>query len=238
MFGRIAGWYDFLNHALSFGQDIYWRHRLVRHVRAETGGTVLDLAAGTMDVSLELARQLPGVRILAMDFALPMLRKGATKIPDRLRERMAPALADGRHIPLPDACLDAVTISFGIRNIIPRSQALQEILRVLKPGGRLCVLEFGSGQTKIWKGAYNFYLDRLLPMAGKIISGDPQAYRYLAETIKTFPNERNLAREMTAAGFSRVFWQPMLSGIVYIHVAEKAPHNKYDDNDETPTQKP
>ncbi len=222
MFGRIAGWYDFLNRTLSLGQDIYWRHRLVRHVRAKQDGIVLDLAAGTMDVSLELARQLPGTRILAMDFAMPMLRQGTKKIPDKFAPRMAAALADGRHIPLPDTCVDAVTISFGIRNIIPREQAFREILRVLKPGGRLCVLEFGSGQAKIWKGVYNFYLDKLLPLAGRLVSGDSQAYRYLAETIKAFPRERELAREMTNCGFEKVFWQPLLSGIVYIHVAQKA----------------
>jgi len=115
-----------------------------------------------------------------------------------------------------------VTIAFGIRNILPRAAAFAEIFRVLKPGGRLCVLEFGSGRTRIWKGLYNLYLNRLLPLAGRLVSGDAGAYRYLAETIAAFPAAGELAEEMRAAGFNRVLWLPLLSGIVYIHVAEKA----------------
>lgn len=222
MFGRIAGWYDFLNHTLSAGQDIYWRHRLVRAARPAPGETVLDLAAGTMDVSVGLARRYPECRVAALDFALPMLTQGkGRKLRDGLEKRIFPVQADGRALPLADASMGAATIAFGIRNILPRQDAYREFHRVLKPGARLCILEFGTGSRRVWKGLYNFYLDTLLPFIGDRVSGDPGAYRYLAETIKTFPDERALARELMDAGFERVYCVPMMSGIVYLHVAEK-----------------
>ncbi|MBG0790695.1 MAG: ubiquinone/menaquinone biosynthesis methyltransferase [Desulfovibrionaceae bacterium] len=222
MFGRIAGWYDFLNHALSGGQDIFWRYRLARAARPEPGGMVLDLAAGTMDVSVELLRQYPECRVAALDFALPMLENGKRrKLKDGREERIFPVQADGRALPLPDDSMAAATIAFGIRNILPREDAYAEFLRVLKPGARLCILEFGTGSKRVWKGLYNFYLDKLLPFIGDRISGDSCAYRYLAETIKSFPDERALGCELLQAGFERVYNVPMMSGIVYLHVAEK-----------------
>jgi demethylmenaquinone methyltransferase/2-methoxy-6-polyprenyl-1,4-benzoquinol methylase len=220
MFGRIAGRYDFLNHFLSLGLDVVWRRRMVRTVRPLVTGRFLDLAAGTMDVALELRRQHPGCSVLAMDFALPMLRRGAAKLGGH-RRGVQPVQADGRALPLPDACVDAVTIAFGIRNILPRQAAYAEMLRVLAPGGRLCILEFGSASRPIWKGVYNFYLDRLLPLAGRVISGDATAYRYLADTIRAFPSAEGLADELRAAGFTGVAHSPLSGGIVTIHVAEK-----------------
>lgn len=224
MFGRIARWYDFLNHFLSLGQDYYWRHRLVRAARPKKDGLVLDLAAGTLDVSVELGRQYPGVRVAALDFALPMLREGKRRKLVKGREKMIfPVQADGRKLPLPDSCVDSATIAFGIRNILPREAAYSEALRVLKPGGRFCVLEFGTGKRRVWKGLYNFYLHRLLPMVGRVVSGDSGAYKYLADTIAAFPDERSLSSELLEAGFGRVYYLPMLSGIVFLHVAEKQP---------------
>ncbi len=219
-FSSIAGWYDFLNHFLSFGQDIYWRKRLVRHIRTGSRGFVLDLAAGTMDVTIEILRSYPDSQVLAMDFTLPMLNKGRNKIRSA-KSGFLPVQADGRILPAPDTSLDSVTIAFGIRNIVPRSEAYREILRVLKPGGRLCVLEFGTGKNRIWGGLYNFYLTRVLPFIGRMISRDKAAYTYLADTIKDFPDSFDLALEMKNAGFSRVFYYPLSSGIVYIHVGEK-----------------
>lgn len=227
MFGRIARWYDFLNHALSLGQDIYWRYRLVRLVRPAPGTApgrpwrVLDLAAGTLDVTLEILRRHPEARVTAADFSFPMLARGQAKIPAERRARVASVLADGRELPLRDGLFDAVTIAFGIRNIIPRQAAYAEIRRVLKPGGRFLILEFGSGRQRIWRGLYNFYLERLLPCLGRLASGDSEAYGYLARTIAEFPTAEELAEELRQAGFERTFHQPLLSGIVNIHVAEK-----------------
>ncbi|MBA4356283.1 MAG: ubiquinone/menaquinone biosynthesis methyltransferase [Humidesulfovibrio sp.] len=232
MFGRIAGWYDFLNHTLSLGLDIYWRWRLARAARPEPGGLVLDLAAGTLDVSVALCREHPGLRVVAVDFALPMLERGLRKLTGGLEGRILPVQGDGRRLPLPDASVSAATIAFGIRNIRPRLSAHQEVLRVLKPGGRFCILEFGTGRRKVWGGLYNFYLDSVLPALGRLVSGDHSAYRYLAETIREFPDERQLSRELLAAGYARVFHVAMLSGIVYLHVAEKAGQAQ----DESPLQ--
>ncbi len=222
MFGRIARWYDFLNHFLSLGQDYVWRYRLVRLLRPKSDGIILDLAAGTMDVSTEILRQYPDAKVLALDFARPMLVHGARrKVTGKREERIQPVQADGRKLPLPDNSIDGATIAFGIRNILPREQCYGEVLRVLKPGARFCILEFGTGSRRVWKGIYNFYLDKLLPLIGKVVSGDSTAYRYLAQTIKTFPDERKLAQELVDAGFPRVFHMPMLSGIVYAHIAQK-----------------
>jgi demethylmenaquinone methyltransferase/2-methoxy-6-polyprenyl-1,4-benzoquinol methylase len=228
MFGRIAGWYDFLNHFLSLGQDVYWRFRLVRFIRLDDGKgqadpapLVLDLAAGTLDVSLAILKRFTTARVLALDFSLPMLLHGRRKIKAADAGRIACVLADGRTLPLPGESVSAATIAFGIRNIVPRSEAHAEILRVLKPGGRYLILEFGSGRERIWRGVYNFYLNRVLPLIGRIVSKDQGAYAYLAETIAAFPAAPDLARELLDAGFARVYYQPLLSGIVYIHVAEK-----------------
>ncbi|MBG0778020.1 MAG: ubiquinone/menaquinone biosynthesis methyltransferase [Desulfovibrionaceae bacterium] len=221
MFGRIADWYDFLNRFLSLGMDVHWRRVLVRRTHPGPTGRMLDLAAGTLDVSLEILRQRPGTRVLAMDFSRPMLVRGRRKLNGAAREAVRLAQADGRTLPLPDGCVDCVTIAFGIRNIVPRAAALREILRVLAPGGRLCVLEFGTGRRRVWGGVYNFYLRRVLPTLGRLFSGDGAAYRYLAETIVAFPHEEALAQEMREAGFLRTFYEPLLSGIVFVHVGEK-----------------
>ena len=219
LFDNIAAWYDFLNHFLSAGQDVYWRHRLVRYVRSGPTGAVLDLAAGTLDVSVEIVRQNPTLRVLGMDFSQGMLSRGKAKIGNH--PAIFPVQADGRALPLPDACVDTVTIAFGIRNILPRAEAYKEIFRVLAPGGRICILEFGTGQARIWQGAYNFYLGTVLPRIGRFFSKNPEAYQYLADTIRAFPNARTLAAELLDAGFAQVSYQPLSSGIVYIHVAQK-----------------
>lgn len=220
LFDNIATWYDFLNHTLSAGQDVYWRHRLVRRVRPGSTGLVLDLAAGTLDVSLEILRQHPTQRVLAMDFSRAMLCRGQKKTASA--PAICPVQADGRFLPLPDACVDTVTIAFGIRNILPRAEAYREILRVLAPGGRLCILEFGTGQARIWKGLYNFYLGTVLPRIGRFFSKNPEAYQYLADTIRAFPEARALAAELKEAGFDQVGYEPLCSGIVYVHVAQKS----------------
>lgn len=219
LFDNIAAWYDFLNHFLSAGLDIYWRRRLVRCVRPGSTRTVLDLAAGTLDVSLEIRRQYPQLRVLSLDFSRAMLCNGKGKI--AAEPAILPVQADGRVLPLPDGCVDTVTIAFGIRNILPRTDAYREILRVLAPGGRLCILEFGTGKARIWQGMYNFYLGTVLPRIGRFFSKNPEAYQYLADTILAFPDARALAAELAQAGFDQIGYQALSSGIVYIHVGRK-----------------
>lgn len=220
MFGRIAGWYDFLNHFLSLGQDIIWRKKLVASVKPGTKGVFLDLAAGTMDVTRELLGKYKQSDVVAVDFSRPMLEKGRTKV-SLGKYRTQAIEADGRKIPLADESVDAVTIAFGIRNIKPREEAYAEIMRVLAPGGRLAILEFGSSKRPIMKGLYNFYLNTLLPGVGKLVSGDSEAYRYLAETIGEFPTPEDLEGELENNGFVNVTHESLTYGIVNIHVAEK-----------------
>lgn len=220
MFGRIVSRYDLANHLLSFGQDYWWRYKLAREITPGPTGRVLDLAAGTLDVSLEITRQKPETRVLAMDFTHPMLVHGLGKI--KSGRDIQCVTADARLLPLPDACVDHATIAFGIRNILPRSEAFAEMHRVLVPGGKACVLEFGSGRKRIFFGAYNFYLRWILPHIGRLVAGDGAAYDHLADTIRGFPSASELDRELLDAGFARVEHRSMMSGIVYLHVARKA----------------
>lgn len=222
MFGRISRWYDFLNHFLSLGLDIHWRRVLVREAEPPEGrGHIVDLAAGTLDVTVMLAERYPNARITAADFSKPMLEQGTAKIKKRgLGSRVATVLADGRRQPFADSSVACMTVAFGIRNIKPRQDAYAEVLRVLEPGGRFLILEFGSGKKRILRGIYNVYLNYLLPLAGRIVSGDTHAYQYLADTIRAFPDERALARELLDAGFETVFCMPLSLGIVNLHIAE------------------
>lgn len=222
MFGRIAGVYDLGNHLLSCGIDLYWRRVLADTVRPGHAGRVLDLAAGTLDVSLAIRRRWPQVTVPAMDFCPPMLRKGLPKLRRPEGAHILPVAADAKRLPLPDASVDCVTMAFGIRNITPRQDAFAEMLRVLVPGGRVCILEFGSGEERIWGGLYNWYLNRVLPRIGRLCSGDDAAYAYLAETIRAFPRAAVLEQELRDAGFARAWYRRLTSGIVCLHVAEKA----------------
>lgn len=220
MFGSIAKGYDFLNHSLSMGFDVYWRRVLVLSLASAPEGIFLDLAAGTFDVSLALLKAYPTRRVAGADLCLPMLSQGLRKIAKR-RDGITPLNADAYRLPFADNSLAAMTISFGLRNMAPRLPALAETHRVLKPGGRLAVLEFGSARERVWLGFYNFYLASVLPRIGGVISGDRAAYDYLARTIKEFPGADELAAEMREAGFSQVNWKRLSGGIVYLHTADK-----------------
>jgi demethylmenaquinone methyltransferase / 2-methoxy-6-polyprenyl-1,4-benzoquinol methylase len=218
MFGRIARRYDLANRLLSLGFDTGWRRRLVAAVLRESPADVLDLATGSGDVAFALGRRAPAVRILGMDFCAPMLdqarRRKAAAAPAHGNVRFAEG--DGMALPLPDSGFDAVTISFGLRNMPDRAVSLREIRRVLRPGGRLLVLEF-SQPLRAFRPLYFFYLERILPRLAGIITGDRAAYEYLNRTIRSFPGRGELAAEMRAAGFDGVTARPLTLGIVALH---------------------
>lgn len=224
MFGRIARRYDLANFLLCGGIDTWWRRRLVAAVRREHPASILDLATGSGDVAFALSRGLDrAATIVGMDFCQPMLDEAEIKKAAASRGRYGNVTfrqGDGLALPLPDASYDAVTISFGLRNLADRARGLAEMRRVLRPGGRLYVLEFS--QPAAWfRPFYYFYLRRILPAIAGIVTGDREAYEYLNRTIGQFPDRAALAAEITAAGFSQVAARPMTLGIVALHEATR-----------------
>lgn len=222
MFVRITKWYDLLNHLLSLGTDLYWRSQLIKTIARSHPENIqlLDLAAGTLDVCKATQKKMSQASILALDLAFPMIYQGLAKISHL---RFLGLCADAKKIPIRDESIDCVTMAFGIRNIVPRHIAYKEILRILVPGGSLYILEFGSGQQKIGWGLYNYYLDHILPKIGGLISGDPKAYSYLSDSIKSFPKADELQSEILFSGFHRVTFKSLSFGIAYLHMATKAP---------------
>ena len=220
MFARIAGRYDLANHLLSWGVDYWWRQRLVRGVHDAHPGTVLDLATGSGDVAFALANGLPGsTKITGMDFCQPMLDEAVKKRATSPRwAAIEFRQGDGMALPLPDRSYDAVTISFGLRNMADRHQALSEMRRVLRPGGRLFVLEFS--QPYFWfRPFYYAYLQFLLPTIAGIVTGDRTAYEYLCGSIELFPTRAGISAEISRAGFKSVHATPLTFGIVALHEA-------------------
>ncbi len=220
MFARIAGRYDIANHLLSGGIDYWWRQRLVRAVYDSHAASVLDLATGSGDVVFALADGLaPGVTLLGMDFCQPMLDEAVKKRAENHRwTHIEFRLGDGMALPLPDASFEAITISFGLRNMVNRAKALQEMRRVLKPDGRLFILEFS--QPMVWfRPFYYTYLKCVLPTVAGIITGDRSAYEYLCGSIEQYPDRSAMSEEIRQAGFNSVSALPLSFGIVALHEA-------------------
>ena len=221
MFSAIAGKYDVLNHVLSGGVDFWWWWRMARASGAGPGKRFLDVAAGTGDSSLALARR--GADVVSTDFTHAMLRLGPAKFRRKgLADRIwASSDADAQRLPFRDGSFDGLTICYGIRNVEDRPLAYGEFLRVLRPGGRLTILEFSSPVLPGLKAFYDWYSLHVLPRIGAWISGDASAYTYLPESIRTFPDQRALAAELECAGFREVRWTNLSGGIVALHVGDK-----------------
>lgn len=222
MFARIARRYDVANHLLSGGVDTWWRRQLVSAVSRNHPHDVLDLATGSGDVSFALSRRLPETtRITGMDFCQPMLDEACVK--QRTGGRCSNVVfqqGDGMALPLTDASFDAVTLSFGLRNMADRHKALSEINRVLRPGGRLYLLEFS--QPRPWfKPIYYFYLKNILPSFAGLVTGDRDAYDYLNCSIEGYPDFQTMTGEILKAGFKEVTVKRMTFGIVALHTAVK-----------------
>ena len=218
MFARIARRYDLANRLLSAGLDAGWRRHLVAAVRRAQPRDVLDLATGSGDVAFALARALPsGTRITGVDFCQPMLDEAEKKKSAR-DAHVTFRPGDGLALPLAAASVDAVTIAFGLRNMADRGRALREMRRVLRPGGRLFVLEF-SQPARWFRPLYFFYMRRLAPSIAGWLTGDRAAYEYLCNSIDEFPAREALAGEIRAAGFARVAARGYTLGVVALHEA-------------------
>jgi demethylmenaquinone methyltransferase/2-methoxy-6-polyprenyl-1,4-benzoquinol methylase len=222
MFSRIAARYDVANRLLSFGLDIHWRNRLVTALKLHKPLSILDLATGSGDVAFAIANKLPQtVKITGMDFCEPMLAEARIKQKAIITaENISFQQGDGLDLPIQDATYDAVTISFGLRNMADREKSLNEMRRVLKPDGHLFVLEFS--QPYAWfKPIYFLYLRYILPTIAGLVTKDREAYVYLNETIEAFPNRFALESEISAAGFTHVKSSPLLFGAVALHEAKR-----------------
>jgi len=215
MFDAVADRYDVLNDVLSMGQDRRWRRIVARLVAAKPGDLVLDIAAGTGTSSRAFTES--GARCVACDFSLGMLRAGARKPAERVTFAAGDALA----LPFADGVFDVVTISFGLRNVVGPDSALAEMLRVTRPGGRLVICEFSHVPVRPLDLAYQRYLAAALPAVAKAISRNPGAYAYLAESIKDWPAQQDLADRITTAGWSRTSWHNLSGGIIAIHAARR-----------------
>jgi demethylmenaquinone methyltransferase/2-methoxy-6-polyprenyl-1,4-benzoquinol methylase len=212
MFARISGRYDLFNRVFSGGTDLWWRHRLVRSVLDRQPGLVLDLATGSGDVALALQNR--GLRVIGADFCPPMLELAARK---GVRELVA---ADALQLPFPDATFDAVTIAFGFRNLVDRDLGLREMLRVVKPGGSLHILEF-SHPHRLIRNLYFWYLETIMPRIVSWATGQGRAYDYLCESIRLFPDQKTLETMISAAGWDRVGHEDLTFGIVALHTGTK-----------------
>ena len=215
MFDDVAETYDVANDLLSAGRDRAWRKATAKAVASKSGQSILDLAAGTGSSSVTFLK--PGVRVVAGDFSQGMLAVGRKRHPE-----LEFVFADATALPFENEEFDTVTISFGLRNVVDTSKALREMLRVTKPGGRLVICEFSQVQNKLVRPFYNFYLAKLLPAVSRLASKTPEAYSYLSDSIKAWPNQEALAALVAEAGWTKVEVQNLTFGAVALHIATKA----------------
>lgn len=214
MFDDVAPKYDVVNDVLSLGQTRRWRRLVVDAVGARPGQRVLDLAAGTGTSSEPYADA--GINVVACDFSLGMLKVGKRRRPD-----IDFVAGDATNLPFEDNSFDASTISFGLRNVNEPKKALSEMLRVTKPGGRLVIAEFSSPTVPVWRTMYTEYLMRALPPIARKVASNPDAYVYLAESIRAWPNQDGLAAWISETGWEDVAYRNLTGGIVAIHRAVK-----------------
>lgn len=223
MFDRISGVYDRMNRVMTAGLDRTWRRRAADRALLEPGQRALDLCCGTGDLTFELAGRVgPGGEVVGADFSRPMLEIADQKNDSRPDEGPSVRFewADALELPYPDASFDAVTISFGARNLADLDRGLAEMARVLVPGGRLVILEITQPVRQPLKGFFALWFDRIVPVLGKA-AGDPAAYAYLPESVRSFPDASGLGDKMAAAGFDRIRWTIMAGGIIALHSGER-----------------
>lgn len=221
MFDRIAPKYDFLNHTLSFGIDKIWRRKAIRLIAVESPETILDVATGTGDFAIA-ALKSGAKKITGIDISKEMVAAGVAKVSKLgLQERIELMTGDSENITFPDLSFDVATVAFGVRNFENLGKGLDELFRVLKKGGMLCVLEFSKPRNPLIRFFYNIYSNRVMPGIGKIVSGDPSAYTYLPESVEGFPDGEKFITFMKKSGFSWIREYRLTFGIATIYIGKK-----------------
>jgi demethylmenaquinone methyltransferase/2-methoxy-6-polyprenyl-1,4-benzoquinol methylase len=221
MFDRIAGVYDVMNSAMTAGLHHQWRQRAVDRAQVGPGSDALEVCCGTGDLALELRRRIgPDGRVVGSDFSEPMLELARRKSGDEGLP-VEFGWADALDLPYGDASFDAVTIGFGARNLADLDRGISEMARVLRPGGRLVILEITRPQREPLASFYSLWFDRLVPVIGSL-AGDSDAYSYLPNSVRAFPEPRELAARMDATGFTEIRWLLLAGGIIAIHSGTKA----------------
>jgi demethylmenaquinone methyltransferase/2-methoxy-6-polyprenyl-1,4-benzoquinol methylase len=217
MFDRIAGRYDLLNSVMTAGLHHTWRMRAADRAEVGPGDSVLDVCCGTGDLAFELAgRVSPGGHVVGCDFSEPMLDFAREKAAGRRPELVRFEWADALQLPYDADRFDAVTVGFGVRNFADRDRGLHEMARVLRPGGRLVILEFTEPRRPPFSTFYSLWFDRIVPVLGRL-TDNPEAYSYLAESVHGFPDPPSLAAKMDAVGLERIRWLVMAGGILTVH---------------------
>jgi demethylmenaquinone methyltransferase / 2-methoxy-6-polyprenyl-1,4-benzoquinol methylase len=219
VFSSVAGRYDLMNDLMSFGIHRLWKRFTLSQTGLKHGQTALDVAGGTGDLTLGLARQVSGSgRVVLADINAAMLENGRRRLIDAgIAGNVGYVQADAENLPFPDKHFDCITIAFGLRNVTRKDAALVSMYRVLKPGGRILILEFSKPTAPGVKPVYDFYSFKVLPQIGKLVARDEASYRYLAESIRMHPDQQALKAMMQTAGFERCSYFNLSGGIVALH---------------------
>ncbi len=222
MFDALAPAYDFMNRAMTLGIDTRWRRLAVRLVAAERPRAILDVATGTADMALQMARAIPGTTVTGIDLSEGMLLKGRDKaLSAGLADRVDLQKADCLALPMPDDTFECVTVAFGIRNFERLADGLRQMLRVLRPGGLLCVLELSEPTSPLARPLYKFYTRAVIPAVGRLVSGHHSAYAYLPRSIAAVPQREAMTALMREAGFSDARFKPLTFGVCTLYTARK-----------------
>jgi demethylmenaquinone methyltransferase / 2-methoxy-6-polyprenyl-1,4-benzoquinol methylase len=222
MFDAISPAYDRLNRILSLGIDIGWRNRLIRELKKQNPATVIDMATGTADLAIATAEALPA-HVTGVDISEGMLSVGRSKVlAKHLAQNVYLVYGDSENLSYTTSTFDAATVAFGVRNFENLAPGLAELFRVLKPGGMIYILEFGTPTAPGVKQLYQFYFKHVLPLIGKLISRDAAAYTYLPESVEAFPFGQAFVRKLEQAGFSNISSRPLTLGICYFYTGTRA----------------
>ncbi len=222
MFNNISGTYDFLNHFLSLGIDVIWRKMAIRELLNDKPRFILDVATGTGDFAFEAIRILKPEKITGVDISEGMLSIAREKIQKRnLQDTFEVSLGDSEKLLFEDSQFDAVTVAYGVRNFEHLEKGLSDMLRVLKPNGKVVILEFSKPRVFPVKQAYNFYFKYITPSIGKLFSKDPSAYSYLPESVAAFPDGEHFVALLRKVGFKNTKWRPLAFGICSIYTGIK-----------------